>query len=911
MSGPDERSSDQTKEDGLPPTASFSDSVKGSGSRIGPFRIEQEIGRGAVGVVYLAHDTRLDRQVAVKSLPGELMGNPLVRRRWKREAQILASLNHPNIATIHEVFEESQGLGYLVLEYVPGQTLSERIVHGPVKLQEALPIALQIAEAVAAAHQHGVIHRDLKPGNIKITPEGKVKVLDFGLAKAVGGEARDQQTTITQPGRVIGTPTYMSPEQARGNPTDERSDIWSFACVLYEMLTGTVAFKGETVSDTIANILDRDPDWEALSKSTPANIQVLLRRCLEKEPRRRLQHIGDAAIEISETMNLPVIAPPVTCVPVGAARPKRLVRAVLWALAGLMFLIAGAALWTSIRSRPSPPAPAIRFPLSLARNQTPYEVIVSPSGDRLVYVVGVGATRQLFMRDLGQIEGKELPGTKSASFPFFSPDGRWVGFFAGGQLNKLFLDGGKPIRLCDAKNPMGGCWDADGTIYFTPEFTGGLWKVSADGGKPEQVTTPDQEKSEFGHWFPEVLPGGGGLLFTIWNTVCSDARVAVFSQETGKWQTLVVGGCDACYSPTGHLLYAQSGTLMAAPFDLKHLKLGEPHPVLEGLMQDTTSGLAPFSFSRDGLLCYVRGGDWVARRQLVWVNRQGKVERLPMPPGAYSNPCLSPNGQCLAFTKFEGGHYNIWAHKFASGTTTQLTFKSSNFNPIWTPDGTRLTFATFRAGPFEEYWMPADGSGTEEPLLTGSTDQTANSWSPDGKVLLFTKTNPATGNDVLAFCTEDANSPQPLLRESYNEYNGVFSPDGRWIAYESDQEGQLEVYVTGYPAPGEKHKVSTDGGNEPLWSPAGRELFYRNGDKVMVVTVDTNTLRFDIAKPPETLFEGQYLVTPFGATNFDISPDGQRFLMIKESEEQPSAAQLIVVLNWFEELKRLVPSAKR
>jgi len=912
MSDAEQENNKRPGKEELPPTASFSDLVLGPGSRIGRFRIERELGRGAVGVVYLAHDTKLDRPVAIKSLSAEVTGNRMALSRWKREARLLASLNHPNIATIHEELEVAEGVGYLVLEYVPGQTLSELIAQGPVKLEEALSITLQIAEAVAAAHEHGVIHRDLKPGNIKITPEGKVKVLDFGLAKTVGGEPSEKLSTTTEPGKIIGTPAYMSPEQARGNPTDERSDIWSFACVLYEMLTGMVPFKGETVSDTIANILDRVPDWDALPKSTPANIQVLLRRCLEKDPRRRLQHIGDAAIEISETMNLPVIAPPVTRVQVGAAGPKCLERAVVWSLGGLMFLIGTVAVWTSVRSGPSTPTPVVRFPLSLARNQTPYEVIVSPNGDRLVYVVGVGATTQLFVREPGQIEDKELPDTKGAIYPFFSPDGQWVGFFAGGQLNKLFLDGGKPIRLCDAANPMGGCWGADGMIYFCPEPYGGLWKVSADGGKPEQVTTPDPEKGELGHWFPETLPGGGSLLFTIWKTALSNARVAVLSQKTGKWRTLVIGGSGARYSPTGHLLYAQSGTLMAAPFDLKQFKVGKPHPVLEGLAQFSYSGFAPFSFSRDGLLCYVRGGEWLARRQLVWVNRQGEEESLKkLPPGAYTDPRVSPNGRSLAFTKFEGGYYNIWVHKFASGTTTQLTFKSDNLYPIWTPDGARLTFTTYRAGPWEVYWMPADGSSTEEPLLTGPNDQYASSWSPDGKVLLFTKYNLAKSGDILSFCTEDPNSPQPLLHESYSEYNAVFSPDGHWIAYQSNQEGRDEVYVTRYPVPGEKYKVSTDGGCEPLWSPDGRELFYRNGDKVRVVTVDANSSRFDIAKPPETLFEGQYSARPYNVQNYDITPDGQRFMMVKDSEEQPSAAQLIVVLNWFEELKRLVPSGKK
>jgi serine/threonine-protein kinase len=446
-------------------------------------------------------------------------------------------------------------------------------------------------------------------------------------------------------------------------------------------------------------------------------------------------------------------------------------------------------------------------------------------------------------------------------------------------------------------------------IYFSPAVSGGLWKVSSDGGKPEQLTTPDKEKGEFGHWYPEFLPGGKDLLFTIWDTALNDARIAVLSQKTGKWRTLVIGGSHARYAPTGHLLYTQSGTLMAAPYDLKRLKIGESRPVLEGLMQSPASGYELFSFSRDGLLCYVRGGEWLTWRQLVQVNRQGKAEQLTLPTGAYTNPRLSPNGQCLAFTKFEGGYPNIWVHKFAGGTTTQLTLKGSNINPVWTPDGTRLTFTTLRAGPMEVYWIPEDGSSTEEPLLTGPKDQVANSWSPDGKVLLFTEINRDTGADVSFLCTEDTNGPRPLLHESYNEYDAVFSPNGHWIAYVTDAEGRDEVYVTRYPGPGEKYKISTDGGKEPLWSPDGRELFYRNGDKVMVVTADVNSSGFDITKPPETLFEGQYF-TAFGIRNYDITPDGQRFVMVKENEEQPAATQLIVVLNWFEELKRLVPTEK-
>jgi serine/threonine protein kinase len=912
MSKAESKNNKRPNDKGADPTRSFDGSVKGPGSQIGPFRIESELGRGAMGVVYLAHDTKLDRQVAIKSLPVELLENPKVRSRFSREARVLASLNHPNIATIYEELEEAEGVGYLVLEYVPGQTLAERITRGPLKLQEALTIALQIAEAVATAHEHDVIHRDLKPGNIKITPEGKVKVLDFGLAKALGGEAVDQQSTVTEPGRVIGTPAYMSPEQARGKPTDKRSDIWSFGCVLYEMLTATVPFEGETISDTLANILQTEPDWQALPQTTPANIQTLLRRCLEKNPQRRLQHIGDAAIEIHETVNLPATIPPINGVPVRAPRPKRLEHAVLWALVGLMTLITSAALWTSMRSRPSPPVSLSCFPVSLPQNQmlneNLSEIAVSPDGKRLVYVGGIGGITQLLLREVDQTEGKELPETKNALRPFFSPDGQSIGFLSGGKLKTLFLDGGKPRILCDAPSLAGATWCPDDTIFFTPTWSMGLWKVSADGGDPEQVTTPDQEKDEYGHWWPEVLPGGEAVLFTIWSTTLNDTSIAVLSRKTGEWRTLLIGGSHARYAPTGHLVYAQSGTLMAAPFDLKQLKVGEPRrPVVEGLKQHPGSGYAPFCFSQDGLLYYVRGGEWLAQRRLVWVNRRGEdVEPLPLPAQAYTYPRLSTDGRRFAFTKFDRGALNVWVYDLPSGPATQLTFESNNFLPLWTPpDGDRLTFTSFRAGPFDVYWMPTNRSSPEELLVTGPYDQRATSWSPDGKVLLLTETNPDTGLDIWFLSVEDVNMPRPLLYESWDEDNAVFSPDGNLIAYESNREGSREVYVTPYPGPSGK-KVSTSGGYHPVWSRDGKELFYRCGEQMMAVTIETEPeVRVTSS---EVLFEGRYLTGDL--RNYDISEDGQRFLMIKESKNQPAATQLIVVLNWFEELKRLVPSEK-
>ncbi|MHC4692961.1 MAG: protein kinase domain-containing protein, partial [Planctomycetota bacterium] len=635
----------------VPPTASFDAEGQGPGDKIGQFRIESELGRGGMGVVYLAHDTKLDRQVAIKNLPPGMITNPEVRSRLSREARILASLNHPNIATIYEELEEGENASYLILEYVPGDTLSERIVPGGLKLEETLSVALQIAEAVAAAHEKGIIHRDLKPGNIKITPEGKVKVLDFGIARTVSSEPISQQSTVTEFGKIIGTPTYMSPEQVRGQEVDRRSDIWSFGCVLYEMLTGRIPFEGETDSDTLASILEREPEWQALPKTTPTNIQILLRRCLEKDRHRRLQHIGDAAIEISETLNLPAVAPPMVTLSEGICRPAGLRRRMVCGAACLLFGVIAAVVLTYILMKPTA-GPSLHIPISLPRNQMlnqeHSEIALSPDGRYLVYIGGVGETTRLFLREVGKNEeGKELQETKGACLPFFSHNSRQIGFFAGGKLKTLFLKGGRPHTLRDAPNFIGGSWGADNTIFFSPAWSKGLWKTSVDEGIAKVITTPDDSNmGEYGHWWPEVLPGGEAVLFTIWKTTLNDAQVALLSLKTGKIQILINGATHARYASTGHLLYAQSGTLWAAPFNPKHLplKVGEPRvAIAKGLKQRPSSGYAPFCFSKDcGVLYYVQGGEWLAKRQFVWVNRKSRViEPLSLEPDAYSNPCLS------------------------------------------------------------------------------------------------------------------------------------------------------------------------------------------------------------------------------------------------------------------------------
>ena len=919
MSEAEAKNDKRRGEEEVPPTASFGVEGRGPGGQIGQFRIESELGRGGMGVVYLAHDTKLDRQVAIKSLPAELMDNPKARSRFSREARVLASLNHPNIATIHEELKEAEGAGFLVLEYVPGDTLAERIGRKRLKVKEALTIGLQIAEGVAAAHEKGVIHRDLKAGNIKITPEGKVKVLDFGLAKAISGETLDQQSTITEPGRIIGTPAYMSPEQARGERTDERSDIWSFGCVLYEMLTGSVPFEGGTPSDTLAFILEREPDWQALPQSTPANIQVLLRRCLTKDPRRRLQHIGDAAIEINETLNLPAGGPIFGEPAVEVARRRIWWLGIVCGVAGLV--VGAVAVSIALRSStpPSPselgPAPTQRLVIRLPEEQVlglsrsdPQAILrpavaLSPDGLRLVYVADLVGTTQLFLRLMDQFEVRAIPGTEGAIAPFFSPDGQSVGFFSKGKLKIVSLLGGDPVTLCDARTSKGASWGADGMIYFAEKEGGRLSRVPATGGATEHLKAIAEpaEQGSFSYGYPQILPGGKEMLLS------SRTSTILFSVETREKKILVKGGQHARYVPTGHLVYARAGAIEAAPFSLRTLQITGPSvPVLEDVMLHSTYGTAQLAFSSDGLLVYVPGGD-IAKSIPVWVDRQGKVKPMPMPAQIYGTPKLSPDGKQLAIV-VAAATTDVYIYDIARGRETRLTLEGNNGGPVWTPDGKRVTFSSDREGEGKRnlFWKPVDGSGEAKLLYSSQHSLYPFSWSPDGKLLAFYEIHPTTGADIWVLSLEGAREPELIIGTEFYEWGPVFSPDGRWIAYISDKDGKFQVYVQPYPAMDRVWQISDDFGEEPIWSPKGDELFYRNGDKWMVVSISTEP-DFS-AGTPQVLFEGPYNNVP--GISYDVAPDGQRFLVLQPEYDDSQVRELHVVLNWFEELKRLVPTEK-
>jgi serine/threonine protein kinase/Tol biopolymer transport system component len=936
MSVPEERKNNRPSKKRPPPTASLSDSVAGPGSQIGPFRIEQELGRGGAGVVYLAHDTKLDRSVAIKSLPAEVKDNPKALSRFTREARVLASLNHPNIATIYDELEEAEGLSYLVLEYVPGQTLAERIAKKLLKLEEALTIALQIAEAVAAAHERDVIHRDLKPGNIKITQEGKVKVLDFGLAKVVGGEATDQQTTITEPGRVIGTPAYMSPEQARGQVTDKRADIWSFGCVFYEMLTGIVPFRGETVSDTLANILQTNPDWQTLPETTPTNIRVLLRRCLEKDPRRRLQHIGDAAIEISETLNLPAFMPPVTVSSAAVARHANQRRVIPVVGACLVITAVASSLITWILNLDQlPPGNVSRVSIQLPQaNRLDFwgghlSLVLSPDGRQLVYVgKGDGNKTHLYIRSINGFEVKPISGTEGAYLPFFSPDSRWVGFFADDKpgeckLKKLSVSGNKAVTTLvnKKKRYFGGSWGDDNTIVFSSddptEGTINLFKVSADGGNPEPITTIDSTKGEINHVFPQILPGGKAVLFGVMSDMTfNKCHIELLLLETGKREKLFDDILNVQYSPTGHLVFGRDGKMRAAPFDLKKLKVTRSDVQMPGNIRMGFRGrFTPFSIASNGTLIYIPPAETCT---LLWVADQNDLVPFAAIPDLYLCPRLSPDEEQIAVTVIDGKGSQVWIYDRNRNSRSQLTFEGdNNVLPCWVPpEGERLAFSSGRRvkGARQLFWQPVGHSVEAESLLQlGKNVHYPVSWSPNGRFLAYMESTLDTWNIWILPVENDGKPGEPrpfLCDEGSNEVSPMFRPtDGRWIAYVSNKTRQEEVYIREFQwdnlSGGREIQISSGGGTEPVWSRDGSKLFYRSSKEMMEVTIDPDPDIKSGVGVPHPLFKDNAYERGGDLSDYDIASDG-RFLMVQES----APTRIEAVLNWFEELKRLAPTGK-
>ncbi len=895
------------------------------GARLGHFTIVRLLGTGGMGEVYEAQDAKLGRSVAIKVLPDPFVHLPDRMARFEREARLLASLNHPNIAAIYGI-EEAEGVRFLVLELVPGETMAELFKRGPMDVAEALGLFRQVAEGFEAAHESGVIHRDLKPANVKVTPSGQVKVLDFGLAKAFADPASSSDGTLetltrhedpTREGLIVGTPAYMSPEQARGKAVDRRTDVWAFGCCLYEALAGQKAFEGETHTDRIAAVLSRDPDWEALPPQTPQPIRDLLRRCLQRDPQRRLRHIGDARIEIEEALAEPAGPAASAVAPVPKPEP-RWRRVLPWGLAAALGVVAAVALYQA-RGRGAPAAsPLTRFAIALPPT-APLDLgertalAFSPDGTRLVYVANDQLGRspagapQLYVRAMDQLEARPIAGTEGAAGPFFSPDGQWIGFFADRTLKKVSMAGGAPMTVCEV-SPVtrGASWAPDDTIVLAPTQANELQRVPAAGGTPQPLTALDASAGEQAHLWPEVLPGGKAVLFTIKTAAAFDeARIAVQPLGApGKPKILIQGGTHARYARSGHIVYARAGGLLAVPFGLERLEIrGAPLQVVQGVSMDPRFGVAHFALSTSGTLAYVPGGAGGVARSLLWVDRRGNTRPITETRRAYLYPALSPDGEHLAVT-IEGTNQDIWVDDLSRGTLTRLTFEQGEeFSPVWTRDGARLALASIRAGREPAlFWQPGDGSVPPEPLIAeAGPARFPSDFSPRERVLAYTEEKEPGDADIWLLLLDDPTHPRAFLRTPFQESAATFSPDGAWLAYVSNESGRNEVYVQPYPGPGGKRQISTEGGTSPVWAWGGRELFYRNGDAMMSVGVTTQP-RFS-AETPRLLFRGPYEepARPDWPRNYAVSLDGQRFIVIRGEESSPT--QVHVVLSWLEELR--------
>jgi serine/threonine-protein kinase len=903
------------------------------GRHIGVYRLQSLLGAGGMGEVYRARDTQLGRDVAIKILPRIFTNDPERLRRFEREARMLAALNHPHIGAIYGV-EEADGVRALVLELVEGETLADRLQRGPAQVAETLTLAHQIADALDAAHEKGIIHRDLKPANIKVTPDGVVKVLDFGLAKAATGDGSTpdltQSPTVTvggtRDGVILGTAAYMSPEQTRGQAVDRRTDIWAFGCVLYEMLTGQRAFAGDKVSDTLASVLAREPDWGLLPSTVSPVLGTYLRRCLQKDLRQRVQAIGDVRLALEGAFETAGDAGSHGPDPASVCSMRRRV-----ALASAAALLVGAVVATTltwIAMRPPEPAPprVSRLPLApsgtaaLTLNGVEPDLAITPDGARLIYVGNRGT--QLFVRALDALEPVAV-FTGAPRGPFVSPDGQWIGFTDGNSvLKKVAVAGGLAVTLATLDGFSGGAtWGPEDTIIVaTFSATTGLQRVAAAGGPTTVLTRPGRAQGETDHLWPEMLPGGRAVLFTVTAVTggLDAASVAVLDLQTGTRTVLVRGGSHAHYVQAGggeggYLVYAAAGALRAVPFDLAHLQTrGTPVPVIPAVVTTPQGGVEAV-VAGDGTLAYVSGSVAGRTRTLVWVDRQGRETPIPAPSRRYVYPRLSPDGTRVAVFA-QDQEEDVWVWDLGRTTLTRATFDPSiDSHAVWTPDGRRVIFSSDRAGERNLFWQAADGTGAVERLSESPNQQNATAVSPDGRLLIFTETAPKTGDDVMQMALDGTRRVTPLVQSPFTERSGVVSPDGRWLAYEANESGRFEISVRPFPEVNSgRWQVSTAGGTRPLWARSGQELFYVAPTGALMRVGVERALSW-AATTPTLLVKDGYSTSPggfFGRT-YDISPDGQRFLMIKEgggTDQTATPPSLIVVQHWVEELKRLVPT---
>jgi len=900
------------------------------GTRLGPYEILAAIGAGGMGEVYKARDTRLDRDVAVKVLPAEVAADPDLRQRFEREARAVAALQHPHICVLFDVGDapspqpsalSPDKIQYLVMEYLDGETLAERLRKGPLPLDQALQVAIQIADALDKAHRHGITHRDLKPGNVMLTKAG-AKLLDFGLAKlrpagtgATTGlsAAPTMSVALTGEGTILGTVQYMAPEQIEGQEADARTDIFAFGVLLYEMLTGRKAFEGKSHASLMGAILkDEPPPMSTLQPLTPSALDRSVRTCLAKDPDNRWQTARDLHRELKWVAERPAEqhhkASEIRRRSPGV-RPAWVFGLLICAAAVVLFA------WTATRSRVAAPGDVVRSSVALpsgASVTTPRNIALSPDGRVIVFIGQDSAGSRLFMRPIDSFDATVIAGTNGAQAPFFSPDGRWIGFFQSGEnkLKKVALSGGAPQTICDTDGILLPAWGDDGTIMFSRNTGTGLLSVSADGGSPRVLTTPDRGASEKSHRGPDILPGGKAVLFTVGTADISsfdDARIEALALPSGQRKVLIRGGMNARYVATGHLIYARAGSLLAVPFDVNRLEVtGAPMALISDVFTQSTEGYAGFAISRSGSLLYVPGGATAGNRSLVRVDRQGRSEAVleARRPFLFT-PRLAPDGRRIAIT-VDGATAEVWVYDLERTTGARVVYGWDNSNPVWSPDGNELVFNSNRgrAGSFNLFSQSVEGTERARQLTaTADVRQVPQSRSPDGRYLVFAQISASGNSDIWVMTVADGTS-RPVLQTSAVETNARISPDGRFLAYESDESRRNEVYVQAFPNATRRWQVSLDGGTAPEWAASGRELFYRNGSQMMAVSVAAGSE--PLLGRPARLFEGDYLQSsPWVGSAYGVARDG-RFVMI--TNERQTTTHLNLVQNWIEELKRLVPT---
>ncbi len=908
-----------------------------AGTRLGPYEILAPLGAGGMGEVYRARDPRLARDVAVKVLPEEFFEGEDRRARFEREARLLAALNHPGIAAIYS-FEESGGRHLLVMELVEGEGLDQRISSRSLSIEESLSVSRQIAEALEAAHEKGIVHRDLKPANVKITPDGRVKLLDFGLAKIFESEATVSNPSIsvsptltaraTAAGVILGTAAYMSPEQARGKPVDKRADVWAFGCVLFEMLAGKKAFEGETVSDTLAAILRGEPDWSALPPGTPERVKEILRKCLRRDAKQRLHDIADARLDLEELgvasasgtftfEEKPANPSPTVASAEWASRErgskKSLSLYLSWAVAAAFAAAAGA---LALRAR-APEERVYRAAINSPEGTTfvfdttqPGPPALSPDGRKLAFTArGADSRVRLYVRSLDSSEAQPLAGTDGAQYPFWSPDGRFIAFGADQKLKKIDASGGPPSTLCATTDfPKGGSWSPKGVIVFAPGSGSPLHIVPESGGESKPITKFDSKRGDNSHRMPFFLPDGKHFLFVSRLSTAQPAegnQVLVGSIDGGEPKAILRSPAAAEYA-SGYLLFLRDQDLMAQRFDASRLTLeDEPHPVAENVATLTGAARALFSASQNGILVAQVGASVSIGAQLDWVDRAGKTLGTLVDRAAYDEVSVSPDGRTVAVSLIDlkAGTHDIWLCDAERNLKTRFTFEpGEELTPRWTPDGRSLAYGANRGAQQGLYRKQIGGSGVEELLYTSETVKLPSGFSPDGRLLAYTELGSETNFDIWILPLTGDRKPWPFLRTTFAEANAVFSPDGKWLAYNSTESGRAEVYVTPFPGPGRKWQVSAQGGSYPSWRQGGREILYQelqtNG--VFSVPVAFKGDAPDFGRATELFVAPPPLAGI--AARFDATADGKKFIMIRPNQTREAGA-LTLVVNWTSELR--------